>query len=164
MLESFDWQRLVDDVTRLGVAALMGGAVGLERELNGHFAGMRTHMMVAIGAAVFTMAGAVLADNQPDPVSRVIQGVAAGIGFIGAGTILKIDEKEKIKGLTTAGSIWLAAALGTVAGLGEYALAGAAAIVGIVVLGVLRPLEKFAAGLFRSADQSKRMDTPSGKH
>ena len=73
----------------------------------------------------------------------MIQGIASGIGFLGAGTILKLDQKQEIKGLTTASSIWLAAALGTIAGLAEYALAVAAAIISLFVLGVLGPLEKY---------------------
>ena len=73
----------------------------------------------------------------------MIQGIAAGIGFLGAGTILKLDQKQEIKGLTTASSIWLSAALGTAAGLAEYALATAAACISLFVLGVLGPMEKF---------------------
>jgi putative Mg2+ transporter-C (MgtC) family protein len=73
----------------------------------------------------------------------VIQGVAAGIGFLGAGTILKLGEKMEIKGLTTASSIWLAAALGIAAGMAEYALATASAAISLFVLGVLGPIEKF---------------------
>ena len=84
-----------------------------------------------------------MAGEQSDAVTRVIQGIASGIGFLGAGTILKLDEKQEIKGLTTASSIWLAAALGTAAGLAEYALAIAAAVVSLFVLGVLGPIEKF---------------------
>jgi len=75
-------------------------------------------------------------------VTRVIQGIASGIGFLGAGTILKLDATQQIKGLTTASSIWLAAALGAAAGLAEYALATAAAVMSLIVLGVLGPIEK----------------------
>jgi putative Mg2+ transporter-C (MgtC) family protein len=164
MIPNSDWSVFVDDVTRLGAAAVLGGAIGLERELNGHFAGLRTHMMVAIGCAVFVVAGLAIAGNeQREAVTRVIQGVAAGIGFLGAGTILKIDEQQKIKGLTTASSIWLAAALGTVAGLAEYALAAAAAFVALFVLAVLRPLEKTFARHFGEPHQKKRMDTPDDR-
>jgi putative Mg2+ transporter-C (MgtC) family protein len=156
-----DWAVFVDDVMRLSAAALLGGAIGLERELNGHFAGLRTHMMVAIGCAVFVVAGlAIAGDERQEAVTRVIQGVAAGIGFLGAGTILKIDEQQKIKGLTTASSIWLAAALGTVAGLAEYGLAAAAACVALLVLTALRPVEKTIARHFGEPRQKNRMDTP----
>jgi putative Mg2+ transporter-C (MgtC) family protein len=160
MFSNFDWSVFVDDLTRLGAAALLGGAIGLERELEGHFAGLRTHMMVAIGCAVFVIAGLAIAGDQQEVVTRVIQGVAAGIGFLGAGTILKLDEQQKIKGLTTASSIWLAAALGTVAGLAEYGLAAAAACVALFVLAVLRPLEKALTRRLGQPGQKHRMDTP----
>jgi putative Mg2+ transporter-C (MgtC) family protein len=138
----WEWQAFWDDLTRLGAAALLGGAIGLEREWKGHWAGLRTHMMVAVGCAIFVIAGVSLAKNEGEAVSRIIQGIASGIGFLGAGTILKLDQKQQIKGLTTASSIWLSAALGTAAGLAEYALAVAAAIVSLFVLGVLGPIEK----------------------
>ncbi len=139
----WEWQSFWDDVLRIGAAALLGGALGLEREWKGHWAGLRTHMMVAIGCAIFVIGGLNLAGEHSESVTRVIQGITAGIGFLGAGTILKLDQKQEIKGLTTASSIWLAAALGTAAGLAEYALATAAAIVSLFVLGVLGPIETF---------------------
>ena len=132
-----------DDLARIGAAAFLGGAIGLEREWHGHWAGLRTHIMVAIGAAIFVIGGTTAHGQGIDGPSRVIQGVASGIGFLGAGTILKLGEKMEIKGLTTASSIWLAAALGIAAGLAEYALAVASATISLFVLGVLGPLEKF---------------------
>jgi putative Mg2+ transporter-C (MgtC) family protein len=142
-MNSWEWQVFWDDSVRIGAAALLGGALGLEREWKGHWAGLRTHMMVAIGCAIFVIAGLNLAGEHSDAVTRVIQGITAGIGFLGAGTILKLDQKQEIKGLTTASSIWLAAALGTAAGLAEYALATAAAIISLFVLAVLGPMEKY---------------------
>lgn len=142
-MHPWEWPEFWDDGMRLGAAALLGGALGLEREWKGHWAGLRTHMMVAIGCAIFVIGGLNLSGEQSDAVTRVIQGITAGIGFLGAGTILKLDQKQEIKGLTTASSIWLAAALGTAAGLAEYALAVSAAIVSLFVLGVLGPMEKF---------------------
>jgi putative Mg2+ transporter-C (MgtC) family protein len=139
----WEWQEFWDDGMRLGSAALLGGALGLEREWKGHWAGLRTHMMVSIGCAIFVIGGINLSGEHSEAVTRVIQGITAGIGFLGAGTILKLDQKQEIKGLTTASSIWLAAALGTSAGLGEYALAVAAAIVSLFVLGVLGPMETY---------------------
>jgi putative Mg2+ transporter-C (MgtC) family protein len=139
----WEWSVFWDDLARLGAAALLGGALGLEREWRGHWAGLRTHMMVSIGCAIFVLGGLAVAGEQSESVTRVIQGIASGIGFLGAGTILKLDQRQEIKGLTTASSIWLAAALGTIAGLAEYALAVAAAIISLFVLGVLGPLEKY---------------------
>lgn len=139
---NFDLSIFLDDLARIGAAAIVGGVLGLERELNGHFAGLRTHMMVAIGCAVFVVGGLAVSGTQTEAVTRVVQGVAAGVGFLGAGTILKLDEERKIKGLTTASSIWLAAALGTLAGLGEYVPAVAATVIAIGVLAVLRPVER----------------------
>jgi putative Mg2+ transporter-C (MgtC) family protein len=139
----WEWPAFWDDLTRLGVAALLGGALGFEREWKGHWAGLRTHMMVSIGCAILVVSALDVAGAQREAVTRVIQGIASGIGFLGAGTILKLDKKQEIKGLTTASSIWLAAALGTTAGLGQYALAVAAAVISLFVLGVLGPVEKF---------------------
>jgi putative Mg2+ transporter-C (MgtC) family protein len=142
-MDTWEWNVFWEDAARIGVATLLGGAIGFEREWKGHWAGLRTHMMVAIGCAIFVIAGLDVAGDQRESVTRVIQGIASGIGFLGAGTILKLDKKQEIKGLTTASSIWLAAALGTTAGMGEYALAVAAAIISLFVLGVLGPAEKF---------------------
>src|SRR4029079_16497859 len=114
----WEWPAFWDDLVRLGAATLLGGAIGLERELHGHWAGFRTHIMVAIGAAIFDIGGTAAHGQNIDVPSRVIQGVASGIGFLGAGTILKLGDKMQIKGLTTASSIWLAAALGIAGGLG----------------------------------------------
>jgi putative Mg2+ transporter-C (MgtC) family protein len=139
----WDWANFSDDLVRVGAAALLGGVIGLERQWKGHWAGLRTHMMVTIGAAIFVIAGTTASGHGSDGPSRVIQGVAAGIGFLGAGTILKLNEKMEIKGLTTASSIWLAAALGIAAGLAEYALATAAAAISLFVLAFLPPVEKF---------------------
>lgn len=135
-------RELGTDSLRLLLAVLLGGVLGIERQFHGRWAGVRTHMMVSLGAAIFTIAAIATAPNDSNEVTRVIQGIAAGIGFLGAGTILKLSTEVEIKGLTTASSIWLAAALGTVAGLGEYALAAAAGLISLLVLAILRPLTK----------------------
>jgi putative Mg2+ transporter-C (MgtC) family protein len=142
-MDVWEWPTFYDDLIRVGAAALLGGAIGLEREWHGHWAGLRTHIMVSIGSAIFVIGGTAAQGQNIDGPSRVIQGVASGIGFLGAGTILKLGEKMQIKGLTTASSIWLAAALGIAAGLAEYALAVASAAISLFVLGVLGPIEKF---------------------
>ena len=98
-------------VVRLGMAALLGGLLGYEREHAGKAAGVRTHMLVAMGAALLVLT-AEQAGVQPADNSRVLQGIIAGIGFLGAGTILKGDAESQVRGLTTAAGIWLTAAIG----------------------------------------------------
>jgi len=102
---------------RLLIASVLGAVVGLERLREHKAAGLRTHMLVALGAALFTLIPLEHGMNNAD-LSRVIQGVATGIGFLGAGTILKLSEEHKIVGLTTAASIWLTAAAGMAIGAG----------------------------------------------
>ena len=136
-----DWQVFFDEVMRLGIAAILGGVLGFEREWKGHWAGLRTHIMVSMGSALFVIAGMELAPDHLSDTTRVIQGVASGIGFLGAGTILKLSDQREIKGLTTASSIWLASAIGIACGLGEFGLAGAAAVTSLFVLAVLQPVE-----------------------
>ena len=99
---------------RLVAAVLLGGLLGAERESVGKAAGLRTHMLVALGAALFIIAPQEAGLGEGD-LARIIQGIAAGIGFIGAGTILKQADREEIKGLTTSASIWLTAAIGVAA-------------------------------------------------
>ena len=123
-------------VVRLGVAALLGGVLGWEREHAGKSAGVRTHMLVAMGAALFVLvaqqSGIAAADN-----SRVLQGIIAGVGFLGAGTILKGDAEGQVKGLTTAAGIWLTAAIGVAAGLGLESTAVLSTALALVVLWVI---------------------------
>lgn len=132
------------DATRVSVrllmAVLLGGLIGYEREQQQKAAGLRTHMLVSLGAAVFVLApsesGMALGD-----MSRVIQGVVAGIGFLGAGAIIKLDQQGIIKGLTTAASIWMAAAIGITVGLGRETTAIMATALALFILAVLRWVE-----------------------
>lgn len=137
-----DWEVLLDTLLRVGVAAALGGIVGLERQLHGQWADLRTYMTVAMGSAIFVVAGLGVAPAPWPDATRVVQGVAAGIGFIGAGTILKLRDSVQVKGLTTAASIWLAASVGTASGLAMYELAVAGTLISLFVLGVVRPIEK----------------------
>jgi putative Mg2+ transporter-C (MgtC) family protein len=134
----------LEDLLRLSVALLLGCLLGAERQLAGQAAGLRTHVLVSLGAAIFTLAGlaATGAEDESD-VSRVVQGVAAGVGFIGAGAIMRSGQDATVRGLTTAGSIWVAAALGTAAGLGQWALTAAAGCIAMVVLIVLKPVSRW---------------------
>ncbi len=137
-----NWHTFIDLFSRLGAAVLVGGLVGIERRIHRRWAGPRTYMFVSMGAAIFTIIGQYIATNDPAAVTRVIQGIAAGIGFLGAGTILKLNDQLEVKGLTTAGSIWVAAALGTACGLALYSLVIAGTCLSLLVLIAFRPIEK----------------------
>src|SRR5438309_8374348 len=117
--------------------------IGLERELRGHAAGVRTHTLVAVGAAIFTIAGAYGFSDIPhgpnvDP-ARVGAQVASGVGFLGAGAILR--QGLGIRGLTTAATLWLAAALGLASGAGAYPAVAVGTAVVLIVLVILRALK-----------------------
>jgi putative Mg2+ transporter-C (MgtC) family protein len=130
--------------TRLLMAAVFGGAIGFERQWKGKAAGLRTHMLVSLGAALFVVLPS--ASDSPDAVSRVIQGIAAGIGFLGAGAILKEqkNDRERVKGMTTAADIWLTAAIGVAAGLGRGATALLATLLALLILAILPRFERWA--------------------
>ena len=121
---------------RLLVAAALGGLLGYERESKGKSAGVRTHMLVAIGAALFVLipqqAGASSAD-----LSRVLQGLIAGVGFLGAGAIILGTKQVETQGLTTAAGIWVTAAIGVAAGMGRESTAVLSTLVALFVLSVV---------------------------
>jgi putative Mg2+ transporter-C (MgtC) family protein len=123
-------------IGRIGLAAILTALIGLERELTRHPAGIRTHAIVGIGAALFTVAGAYGFSPDPDgSPTRVAAQVVTGIGFLGAGTIIR--HRDRVKGLTTAATLWLAAGIGISAGAGMIALTlGAFAMVLVVLLAV----------------------------
>ena len=108
-------------VVRLTAAMLVGAVAGINRERVGKAAGLRTHMLVSLGCAAFVVAAEIGGMPKPD-LSRVIQGLAAGIGFLGGGAILKSAEDKEIRGLTTAAGIWMTAGAGIAVGLGELAV------------------------------------------
>lgn len=140
-----------DDVAnvllRLFVAALVGAAIGLDRELRRKPAGMRTHALVCLGAALLVVVvvragpGGV---NRLDSVARVIQGIIAGVGFLGGGAILKSSSgPEAVHGLTTAATIWLAASVGVACGAGQWAPVLIGTLLAILIVIVGRPIESF---------------------
>ena len=124
-------------LTRLTLAALLGGALGYEREQSGKSAGLRTHTLVALGSALLIVA-AQQAGMQTADLSRVIQGIVAGIGFLGVGTIFTRSADSRPHGLTTAAGIWLTAGIGVTAGMGHGATAVFATALALVVLGLLQ--------------------------
>ena len=131
-----DWK---DIVVRLLAALAFSGAIGLQRALTGKAAGMRTHILVGVGAAMFALVSAYGFPSAAANADRIASNVVTGIGFIGGGAILK--ERGSIKGLTTAAGLWAAAALGLAAGAGLYILGLAGTAVIIVTLVWLRYLE-----------------------
>ena len=109
---------LTQIIIRLLLAALLGGLLGLQREWVGKAAGLRTHMLVSMGAAFFVLIPMQAGVPQAD-LSRVFQGIITGIGFIGAGTILQRKKQERILGLTTAAGLWFTTSVGIAAGMGQ---------------------------------------------
>ena len=135
-----DAEQTVRVMLRLMVAAVLSGIIGIQRERAGKPAGLRTHMLVALGAAMFVLAGT--ESGMPvSEVSRIIQGIATGIGFIGAGAILKGKEEHEITGLTTAAGIWMTAAVGITAALGLWGLATVSVLISWLILSVVGAVE-----------------------
>lgn len=138
--EAFDY------ATRLGVAALMGGIIGIDREARDRPAGLRTHMMTAMAAAIFTVLTLDLhetftsknPDSNADPI-RIIEAVTAGVAFLAAGAI--IQARGRVRGLTTGAGMWLAGALGVACGTENYTVAVIGLVLATIILVVLRPLE-----------------------
>lgn len=140
---------------RLVLALVLSGLIGWEREIGGKSAGLRTHMLVGLGSALFVIS---LAESgaSADELTRVVQGVAAGIGFIGGGVILKLERDQRVKGLTTAASIWLTAAVGIAAGVGRL---GAATIGIVLSLWVLSSVQRWEV----RRDSKKSERNPKGE-
>lgn len=132
---------------RLGLACLLGGLIGLERELGNHDAGLRTHILVALASCVFTLVAweiyqHIRAIEQPatgDPV-RIIEAVTAGAGFLAAGIIFQ--SGSKVHGLTTGAGVWTAAAIGVACGSGAYAIAGITTVLVLAILFGLGAIKK----------------------
>jgi putative Mg2+ transporter-C (MgtC) family protein len=127
-------------ILRVTVAAVLGAALGVEREMQHKTAGLRTHTLVAAGAALFTVAGASVAEEGTD-LTRIAAQVVTGIGFIGAGGMIKTGFT--MSGITTAATLWFAAALGVATGLGLYAVAGAALAVALLAILTFAPLRGY---------------------
>lgn len=137
-----EWNELAGSLVRLTIAVVLGALIGWERERHRIPAGLRTHILVAVASASFMMLGMLVAEDMPhaDPI-HIMQGVAVGIGFLGAGTILKLPAEHRVEGLTTAAGIWATAALGVALGAGHIGLAIVLALLTVSVLTILRRLE-----------------------
>jgi putative Mg2+ transporter-C (MgtC) family protein len=154
-----DGQGMVRVIIRLVIAMLLGAVVGVQRERTGKPAGVRTHMLVAMGGALFVLAPMEFGMNA-DGLSRVIQGLVTGIGFLGAGAILKLSEEREIAGLTTAAGIWMTAAVGVAVGLGRFGLAVVSIILTWITLSLVGKLEHRMES--NSADKAKDDMTRAG--
>lgn len=128
---------------RLLLAAALGGAIGIEREIRRKPAGLRTNILIAFGAALFTMVSIILAGPGGIP-DRLAGQIVVGVGFLGGGAILRSGNGKTVHGLTTAATIWVNAAVGMAAGAGATAMAFIATIITLVVLAVLPPIEAYA--------------------
>lgn len=135
-----DTRQLIHVVIRMIAATLLGAMIGIQRERVGKPAGLRTHILVTLGTCVFVLAGSGYGMSS-DGLSRVIQGVVTGIGFIGAGSILKLNEERDIQGLTTAAGVWMAAAIGVAVGLGALGLAILGTILTLIILTLVGKIE-----------------------
>lgn len=130
-----DGRQFATVIIRVVAAVLLGGIVGIEREKAGKPAGLRTHILVSLGTTLVVLASA-RSGMDMDGLSRVIQGIVTGIGFVGAGSILKLDQERDIRGLTTAAGLWLTAAIGVACGLGALGVAVIGAVLALIILGL----------------------------
>ena len=131
---------------RLVAALLIGSAIGLDRFLHGKPAGLRTHSLVTLSAALITIVGIDLTSRGPNPepsdVSRIIQGIITGVGFVGGGVILQNAKTRSVRGLTTGVSLWLSACLGVGCGAGAWAVSLTTTVLVLLVLGLGRKVER----------------------
>ena len=132
-----DARQLVHVLIRLSAATILGALIGMEREKAGKPAGLRTHMLVTLGTAVFVLSCSGVG-MQTEDLSRVIQGIITGIGFLGAGSILKLSEERDIQGLTTAAGVWMTAAVGVAVGLGSLGVALLSTLFTLAILSAAR--------------------------
>lgn len=128
-----EWQRVI---IRLLSALVFGSVIGLQRQRVGKAAGLRTHILVALGAALFVTAS-ISTGMENDARSRIIQGIVTGIGFIGTGTIVKLSDRLEVHGLTTAAGLFMTAAVGVAVGLGRIGIGVIATALTLIVLSVL---------------------------
>ena len=150
-------ERITRATWRMGEALLLGAAIGWDRERRDAEAGLRTHMLVSLGAALFVLI-CLETGMDDDQLSRVVQGLVSGIGFLGAGAVLKDQDEGRIHGLTTAAGIWATAAVGMAAGMGHTGIAVLATIFILVVLVWLRRIGRSIRREHESADPSSKRD------
>ena len=134
ILQNIDWWAFVPML----VAVILGGVIGLERELHRKAAGLRTNILICMGAALFVLVARGFQDENA--ATRIIQGVITGVGFIGAGAL--IHSQLNVHGLTTAATIWLVTGIGVACGMRLYEIAVGATVLALIILVALNPLDK----------------------
>jgi putative Mg2+ transporter-C (MgtC) family protein len=150
---------ILRDLVRLLAAMIAGALIGFEREERQHFAGLRTHMLVSLGSALFIIAPQEFGVSS-DGIARVMQGLLAGIGFLGAGTILKLQDIREVKGLTTAATLWVTAGIGVSLGLGLLWPSVIAIALTWVVLLLMRRVETWIDRLVPGSPHGDHGDSP----
>jgi putative Mg2+ transporter-C (MgtC) family protein len=136
-----DIGQLVQVVLRLAMAALLGGVIGFEREVRGKAAGIRTHMLATLAAALAVLVPMQAGLGQ-EALSRVVQGLFAGVGLLCAGSILKSSDEESIRGLTTAAGLWMTTAIGIACGMGRLSTALLATALAMAILELEHPVKR----------------------
>jgi len=162
LFHTLGWQEIS---IRLGSATLAGAVLGLNREMKGKPAGLRTNALVSLGSALLILAGIGISSgsdsvHQADVVSRAMQGIITGIGFLGAGVILRDTGGTQVHGITTAATIWLTATLGVMCGAGMWPVALLGVGLTLVILVFGKPLEKFLHRKFPKLSDHERDDVP----
>jgi putative Mg2+ transporter-C (MgtC) family protein len=145
---------------RLTVAAALGGSIGLERELRERQAGLRTHLVVCVGSALFTLVSAYAFTSPRVDPTRIAAQIVSGIGFLGAGAIIR--QGLSVRGLTTAATLWLVAAIGMASGAGYYDAAIIATLGALLTLGPLRIVAFRVTSRFRSQTERLLVEVPAG--
>jgi putative Mg2+ transporter-C (MgtC) family protein len=148
---------------RLTAAALTGAVLGVNRKLRGKAAGLRTHALVALGSALAVVTGELVVGTDRGAITRVIQGIIAGIGFLGAGAIIKQGAATTVRGLTTAATIWLAASVGVACGAGLYQATLVALGLALLVLVIGGPIESLVRAVLGTGDEEREREQERGR-
>ncbi|WGD49251.1 MgtC/SapB family protein [Bradyrhizobium sp. CB1650] len=158
-MTDFDWSEIL---LRLGVAALAGGVIGLDRDLHGKPIGPKTLGIVSLATATVVLLTVQFAEpgKISDAASRVIQGILTGIGFLGAGVIVRESHRFRVRGLTSAACAFLAACLGIACGAGQWKIVLIALALALILLTVGRPVERWLHRLFGGEDEARDGDEP----
>ena len=155
-----DWSLYSTIALRLALALIVGAILGLNRWLHHKSAGIRTHSLVAIGSATAVMLISDFVQDDAQAVSRVLQGLITGLGFLGAGVIIREQRSQKVHGLTTAASVWACALFGASFGAGQFVLGGLSLGAILLTLIIGGPLERLMAGLTGVKRESEVSDDP----